>query len=1032
MVKGIVRDASGPLPGVHVVEKGTTNGTVTDIDGNFSLKAAPNSVLAFSFIGYNSVEVPVNGRDHLSVVMAEISRDLEEAVVIGYGTQRKSDLTGSVVSVRMDDVLGSRPLTQAVEALQGTVPGLFVSSGGNAPGTSKSFQIRNAYSVSNGVIGPLVLIDGVAGDLSLVNPDDIESVTTLKDAASAAIYGARASGGVILVTTKHPKGEAGFHVAYSNNFAFATAVNLPEQAPLDHYLRAYADCCGDQFWSMNSPSVSRWLRYLEEYRKDPASFKVFGDGIYKDEAGGIYYLNEKDLYENMFETSFQQTHNLSLAGVTDKIRYRLSTGYTDTDGVLITDKDMYRRLNIRAFVSADVTKWFRQEATLSYSHSKKTLPSSPAGGIYSTRLVSFYPEGAMPEEIDEESAGLPFFTPANQIRWSNPARTLNDNPRIFLASVLKPLKGLEITFEYTFDKKLYDYSWYTGSIPYTTIQGSAQKTPDNDYLDKVKRYTDYNSVNLYGNYSFALKDHKFRIMAGFNQESSYQEQMEAVSYGQAVVEVPSLGGGTSTLEARDSYSAYAIRSGFFRVNYNFADRYLLGVSGRYDGSSKFPKDSRFGFFPAVSAAWNMTNEKFMENARSWLGQLKLRVSYGMIGNQNIAPYLFVPTMSVDNKYNGWLSDGEYVTAISTIPGLVSSDFTWEKVGTVNIGVDFTLLKNRLSGTFECYQKNTTGMLAPGMPLPGVIGADAPYQNTSDMRTRGWELSMNWNDRIGEDFSYKIGFNLYDSFSKITKYVSNSSCLLGQPYKGQKLGEIWGYLADGFYETDDFVDTYSWILKDGVAAIDGYNPRPGDLKFRNLMDDEHGTNLITNGDNTLTNPGDRKIIGNSTPRYIYGVNLGLNYKKIALSAILQGTGRRDAWIASTLNFPLYADFKFVPLYEGLEDYWKPADAAAGDFTAANPDARFPRIYGDYGNQGSNYRTSDRYLSDASYFRIKNVTLSYLFSKKWMDRFSLSQAKAFVSVENLAVFSSLPKGIDPETLNWNYPSYRTVSLGFSVTF
>jgi len=470
------------------------------------------------------------------------------------------------------------------------------------------------------------------------------------------------------------------------------------------------------------------------------------------------------------------------------------------------------------------------------------------------------------------------------------------------------------------------------------------------------------------------------------------------------------------------------------------DRYLLEVNGRYDGSSKFPKDSRYGFFPSVSLGWNIAQEKFMESTQNWLGSLKIRASYGMIGNQNVPAYSFIPTMGINNKYNGWLVDGNQVTAITSIPSLVSNNFTWEKVGTLDFGLDFSMFNNRFTGTFDWYQRNTNGMLAPGMQLPGVVGADAPYQNTADMRTRGWEVSLNWRDQIGK-VGYRVGFNLSDSQSKIMKYNSNESGILTSTlsngstfwnyYEGKDLGEIWGYEYDGFYTVDDFTDTSSWKLKEGVPSIDGYNPRPGDVKFKNLMDDDRGTNMISSGDNTVSNPGDRKVIGNRTPRYLYGINLGANYKGFDLNVFMQGTGKRDAWIANTLTFPMYSDFKFIPLYKDLGNYWQPVDAANGDYTAANPNAEFPRIYGNYGNQGSNYRQSDRYLSDASYFRIKNVTLAYTFPKAWITKIALSQLKAFVSIENLATFSSLPKGIDPETLSWDYPAFRTVSFGLNIT-
>lgn len=1040
-ITGNVTNTAGePIIGATVLEKGnTTNGTITDIDGNFTINLPANATLSISYIGYITQEIQVGYQTSFKVVLKDDTKTLDEIIVVGYGSQKKANLTGAVSSVKMDEALGDRPLLNAADALQGAVPGLFVSNGGNAPGTSKSFQIRGAYSLgvknSDGTYGntikPLVLIDNVEGDIDMINPEDIESINVLKDAASAAIYGARAAGGVILVTTKRPKGASRFELNYNNNFAFGKAVNLPKQAPLMDYLQAYLDCgYSDAYWSLGSPSVSKWMEYLTAYQKDPSSFNTVGDGIYVDESGVPYYLNEKDLYKNFMETSFQMTHNISASGGTDKLRYRISGGYNSNDGVLISDRDKFERMNVNSFISADVTKWFTQEITMSYAHSLQTSPGG-MGGVYNTRLVSYYPEGELPASVNTlADEDLPLFTPRNQILYSNPVNNKNDNPRIFLKSILKPLKGLEAVFEYTFDKNIYDYHWYTGQYDYTTIQGGSSKSFVDDYLRKYKQHTNYNSINVYATYNKDFGNHHFKVMAGFNQESSYQETLDTYSYNQAVLDVPAMSSGTGTIKATDSYSEYAIRGGFFRVNYNYLDKYLLEVNGRYDGSSKFPKSSRFGFFPSVSAGWQIAQERFMNSTRHWLDGLKLRASYGVIGNQNINPYTFTPSMSVNNKATSWIIDDTYVTSISSFPALVSQNFTWEKVGTINVGLDVNLFNNRLSGVFEWYQRNTNGMLAPGVQLPAVVGASAPYQNTADMRTRGWELSLNWRDQIGK-VGYRIGFNLSDYKSEIIKYDDNAATkLLSSYYPGQTLGEIWGYVVDGYYTVDDFVDTSSWQLKEGVTSINGYNVRPGDVKFKNLRDDDTSTNVITSGDNTFDNPGDRKVIGNTTPRYQYGINLGMNYAGFDLNVILQGTGKRDYWISNVLTFPMNGD-NFVPLFEGLSDYWMPKDPDNGDWSAVNPNAKYPRIYGNRGNSGSNLRQSDKYLSDASYLRIKNITLSYKLPKKWVNQIFLNQMKAFVSIENVATFTSLPSGIDPERIEWNYPAFRTVSFGVNIT-
>ena len=1040
-ITGNVTNESGqPIIGATVLEKGhTSNGTISDIDGNFTITVPANATLTISYIGYMTQEIKVGYQTSFKIVLKDDTKALDEIIVVGYGSQKKANLTGAVSSVKMDEALGDRPLLNAADALQGAVPGLFVSNGGNAPGTSKSFQIRGAYSLgvknSDGTYGntikPLVLIDNVEGDIDMVNPEDIESINVLKDAASAAIYGARAAGGVILVTTKRPQGASRFELNYNNNFAFGKAVNLPKQAPLMNYLQAYLDCgYSDAYWSLGSPSVSKWMEYLAAYQKDPSAFNTIGDGIYVDESGVPYYLNDKDLYKNFMETSFQMTHNISASGGTDKLRYRISGGYNSNDGVLISDRDKFERLNVNSFISANVTKWFTQEVTMSYAHSLQTSPGG-MGGVYNTRLVSYYPEGDLPASVNTlADEDLPLFTPRNQILYSNPVSNKNDNPRIFLKSILKPLKGLEAMFEYTFDKNIYDYHWYTGQYDYTTIQGGSSKSFVDDYLRKYKQHTNYNSINIYATYSKDIANHHFKVMAGFNQESSYQETLDTYSYNQAVLDVPAMASGTGTIKATDSYSEYAIRGGFFRVNYNYHDKYLLEVNGRYDGSSKFPKDSRFGFFPSVSAGWQIAQEKFMESTRHWLDGMKLRASYGVIGNQNINPYTFTPSMSVNNKATSWIIDDTYVTSISSLPALVSQNFSWEKVGTINVGIDLNMFNNRLNGVFEWYQRNTNGMLAPGVQLPAVVGASAPYQNTADMRTRGWELSLNWRDQIGK-VGYRLGFNLSDYKSEIIKYDDNATTkLLSSYYPGQTLGEIWGYVVDGYYTVDDFVDTSSWQLKEGVTSINGYNVRPGDVKFKNLRDDDSSTNVITSGDNTFDNPGDRKVIGNTTPRYQYGINLGLNYAGFDLNVILQGTGKRDYWISNVLTSPMNGD-NFVPLFEGLSDYWMPKDPDNGDWSAVNPDAKYPRLYGNRGNSGSNLRQSDKYLSDASYLRIKNITLSYKLPKNWVNRIFLNQMKAFVSIENVATFTSLPSGIDPERIEWNYPSFRTVSFGINIT-
>lgn len=1038
--KGVVKDTNGEVViGASVVVKGTSNGVITDLDGVFSLANVPqNATIEISFVGYETTTVIWKG-DPINIVLKEDSQILDEVVVVGFGSQKKANLTGALTSVDMDELKGDRPLVNVSSALQGAVPGLLVSSGSFEPGQSKSFQLRGAFTIGTGgsgsAIAPLVLIDNVEGDIDMLNPEDIENITVLKDAASTAIYGARAAGGVILVTTKRPKDKAKFTLNYNNNFAFSSVVNTPKQASFSTTLKTYQEAFGDTYWTYSSPSVSKWLQYLDEYRRNPSAFNIVGDGIFKDTDGKVYFLNEHDTYGNFMETGFQQTHNVSASGGTDKLRYRISGAFLDNDGVLIGNKDTFRRFNVSSFVSADITKWFTQEVTMNYASSKRVKPQSGLGSMFSNEFLNIIPEGDFPVSVAPElPKDLPFYTPRNQVQYSQATTYNNSNPRIMLKSILKPFKGFEAIFEYTFDKNMYNYDFYSDYIGYVDIQGAAKYNvqQDRDYLEKEQNFTNYNAINVYGTYSFDIaKDHHFKLMAGFNQESSYYENLYSKAFGMIVSDVPALNGGTGTVQTSDGYNEYAIRGGFFRVNYNYKDKYLLEVNGRYDGSSKFPKENRFGFFPSVSGGWNVAQENFMTNTRNWLDMFKLRASYGVIGNQNISNYAYYSTMSMNNLYNGWLVGSKEVGAITSLPALVSSTFTWEKVYTVDIGVDLTLFRNRLTAVFDWYRKDTKGMLGPGMPLPAVIGADAPQQNTADMRTKGWELAVNWRDRIG-DWNYRAGFNLSDSRSEITKYDYNEkSKLLSVFHRGYEMGTIYGYVSDGFYTVDDFVDTQSWQLKDGVPSIENYSPRPGDVKFKNLRDDESSVNKIDDGLGTLDNPGDQIIIGNSTPRYLYGINLGIGYKGVDFSIFMQGTGKRDAWLDGNLIFPMGGNGQYAPMYEGLDDYWQPKDIANGDYTAVNPNAKYPRMYGNRGNAGSNLRQQTQYLSNAAYFRIKNITLSYNVPKKWINKIFLQSLKGFVSIENVATFDHLPDGIDPETLSWAYPTSRVVSFGINFT-
>lgn len=1056
LVSGIITDELGePVIGASVIEKGTTNGTITDLDGKFTLNlSSDKALIEVSYIGYSTQTIKYVPGHALKVTLKEDTQNLQEVVVVGFGSQKKANLTGSVSQVKMDDVLGNRPVTSVKNALQGTMPGLTVT-GGSSPGESKTFNIRGTTSI-NGV-NPLVLIDNVEGSIDLLNPEDIESISVLKDAASSAIYGARAAGGVILVTTKKAKKGERFKLNYNNNFGFQSSINQPEQASLDSYLKALQDAdFPDEYTVTGGSSVAKWREYLAAYKQDPFAFKTVGDGIYVGEDGKNYYLNEKNLYDQFLETSFMQTHNISATGGTEKLRYRIAGGLSKEDGPLVESKDTYMRKNISTFLGADITDWFTQEIDMRYSVADRTTPNSVGTGLWNTNIVSYYPQGVMPGSVNTGSdEDLPICTPANILRYQNATKTDTDNARIFLKSIFRPIKNLELVGEYTYDRRNVGSSYYANKWTYTGVEMSpgtstgATDKLNNDYLTKSVTNYDYNALNLYGSYNFSLnKEHNFKVMAGFNQERRQTTSQSTTAYEMLSSTAPTFQSAQGKITASNSYDDYAIRGAFYRINYNYQDKYLIETNGRYDGSSKFPKNSRFGFFPSVSVGWNIARESWMKLTENWLGELKLRGSWGQIGNQNINNYQYYPAMT-QNKGSVWLQDGDYVNYISA-PSLISSSFTWEKVETLDFGIDASLFNNRLKATFDWYQRTTKGMLVAGIEMPAVIGTDAPMQNTADMRTKGWELSLTWRDKIG-DWDYNIGVNLYDHTSKITKFNNEKGTLSfggaggtlasGCYYTGQTLGDIWGYVSDGYYTIDDFVDTSSWNLVDGVTSINGVNVRPGDEKFKNL-NDQTGENEINSG-TSLENPGDRKVIGNTTPRYCFGINLGVSYKGFSLSMMMQGTGKRDYWLGGASLFPFAGGTTpYRALYSNQTDYWEPQGSCDGLYSqtdreywiAKNPDAGLYRIYdltSSEKNVTSNTRISDKYLLNAAYLRIKNITLSYTFPQAMMKKISLSGLKLFVSGENLGTFSSLPKGYDPERLSWGYPFYRTVSFGLNVT-
>ncbi len=1010
-ISGFVTDQSGqPVVGAFVTVVGTRTGASTSVDGNYSVDAQSNATLQFSCVGFKTVEIQVNGRAKIDVTLEEDAEMLEEVVMIGFGSMKKSDLTGAVSAVKMDEVLGDRPVASVGTALKGAVPGLSITSTNGRPGGTLSYNIRGVNNL-DGNSSPLVLVDNVEMDINMIDPNDIETVTVLKDAASSAIYGARAAFGVILITTKKGDDKSRMTVSYSNNFSFSKAYNIPQKASPLETVQLYKDTGQTSY--RTGQNVDTWLELLNEYNANPSKYP---DG-YTMVDGVRYGLAENDLYADMLETGFQQTHNVSVSGGTRDLNYRMAFGMVSEDGILVYKKDTYDRYNVSSYVSSNAIKWLKPELDIKYSRSTDVLPvSSAAYDIWGSAAAypSYSPTGYT--VIDGEE--LPFGTPRNHIALSSTNTNLKNNFRVLGKVTVTPIEGLDIIGEYTYDYKSTEQTNINKKYDYADLSTySKESSTSNSSYQYSSAYTDYNALNVYATYHHTWNRHDFTAMAGYNQEKSSYRYAMMNRTDMINEELPSISQSTGEYYATDAFSEYATRSLFYRLNYSFGDKYLIATTGRYDGSSKFPKNSRFGFFPSVSGAWRISQESFMEKTHPVLSDLKIRASWGQIGNQSIDAYAYVPGMSAGRAY--WVIDGVRVTTLSPAD-LVSDSFTWEVVSTLDIGADLGLFKNRLTGTFDWYMRDTKGMLAEGMELPSVLGTSAPLQNTANLRSKGWELEVNWKDQVG-DWFYQIGFNLSDARTRITKY-NNESGLISSYRVGQELGEIWGYVTDRFYTADDFNADGS--LKAGIPYVEGYNPNPGDI----LYVDQNGDGVINSGTNTVDDPGDRVIIGNNTARYNYGITGGVSWKGISFSFILQGVGKRDRWIMNDLYYPHYTQYS--TLYKSQLDYW----------TESNTDTFFPRIYANAaGNTGANTMQQTKFLSNGAYLSIRNITLSYTFPTDLIGKARISQLSVFFSGENLYTFHHLRDGLDPErttdelgTRGWTYPYMRQYSFGINISF
>lgn len=1020
---GVVTDTTGEtVIGASVVVKGTTNGTITGLDGDFSLSGVTKgSILVVSFVGYQNTEVKWNGQP-LTIVLKEDTKVLDEVVVVGYGTQKKANLSGAVAAVD-GKVLQDRPITNIGQGLQGVVPNLNITmNNGGAPGATSSFNIRGNTSLNGG--SPLVLVDNVQMDANLVNPDDIESISVLKDAASASIYGARAAYGVILITTKKGKKSDKPTVSLSATGYWQSPAltfhNVNSMQYLTMMDEAYQNDGGSGHYFK-----SQVYQYAEDYFNGKYDSPVFFDTAYDTYKYG--YCGNTDWWDELYKTSFSQIYTANISGGNDRTTYYASVSMNDQGGILKAGDDKYNKYNANVNISSNITKWLNVSAKIAHTYTDELHPTGGTTAMNSTAYsgLSSY-SGMMKGDL---SPLMPVKHPdghyAGQGSYTNPVAIMEQGGNaqykqndLWMTGAVKitPIKGLVINADYTWNfygkssnqhvQNFYDYTAVPGTENYYpwTNPSSVTVTNNDDY---------YNAFNAFAEYTFSLKEkHNFKVMVGYNQENKHKKYHYAGRKNLIDSSNPSLNLAYGDMAMNGSETHWSVNGFFARINYDYKGKYLLELNGRYDGSSKFPHGDRYAFFPSASVAWRVSEEKFWEPIRGWFDNFKLRASYGSLGNQALdesryGNFPYLATYGINTKY-GALLNGTRPVAVS-VPGLVSASFTWETVNQIDFGFDASFFGGRLNTSFDWYRRNTKDMLTAGQALPAVLGTSVPQENAADMKTVGWEVSLEWNDRLSNGFGYHIKGVLSDYQASITKF-SNPTKLLGTHYVGEKLNEIWGYVSNGLFQSDE----------DAKAAdqsyLSGGSWGAGDVKYEDLNND----GKIDIGKNTLDDSGDRKIIGNSTPRYSYGITAGFDYKGFDFEMFWQGIGKRDYWLGGS-QFWGFTDEWCTPLTSSL-DYW----------TEDNRDAYFPRLH-HYGVNGGNHQVSTRYLQNAAYLRLKNVVLGYTIPRSITGKVKISRLRVFVQGENLLTFTPLIDSYDPETLNnMTYPINKKISVGLNLTF
>ncbi|WP_279165532.1 SusC/RagA family TonB-linked outer membrane protein [Phocaeicola coprophilus] len=1048
-----------PLIGVTVTIENTTIGAITDIDGAFTLQVPEGKVvLNVSYVGFVPQKVTVaSGQSNVTVRLSEDAVLLNEVVVVGYGKQKKVNLTGAVASVGGEE-LENRVTKSLSSMLQGTVAGLNVTTSSGVPGSSASINVRGITSIHESE--PLVLIDGAVGDIDRVNPNDVESISVIKDASAAAIYGARAAFGVILVTTKSGAAKGGkATVRYSGRFGWQAPTTSTDYETTG-YWSVYTI---NQFWQANSGTLyvdytdqdmqELWNRVNDKTEHPDRPWVV--EDVRNGRNQWVYYGNY-DWWHSLYRDNRpMQQHNVSISGGKDDVKYFVSGSYDKQTGILRENPDIYRKYNLRSKIDFRINEWLTMsnntsfyssqysylgdgdvENTLAYSarHALACFPQKNPDGswLYSTPYLNY-----------KVANGRHILLGENSHRNVERSTDFTNTTRLVYA----PIRELSFTGDFTYrqyqsrntsrSNVMYYREYPDGELlSYATGAGANR-------LDEAVNTNQYYSTNIFGTYDDTFNQaHHLSVVGGMNYEAWKNKNISA--YGENLVStdlddldlVGQNAEGATITGVGGGQNEYALLGIFGRINYDYKSRYLFEVSGRYDGTSRFASGSRWGFFPSASAGWRISEESFFQPVRQWIDNLKVRGSFGSLGNQNISSYYSFARLISISSLGYTFGEGSVLPKYSSLSAPIASGMTWETAQQWDFGFDLTMLGNRLNLTVDGYIRDTKDMLTDGVDLPGVYGADLPDMNAADLRTKGYEITLNWRDRLtlgNKPFEYSVGLNLSDYKSVITKYDNENKTFAKDYYEGMEIGEIWGYVTDGLFQTDEEAKAYaekvdlSYVLKGQTGGW-----QAGDVKFVDL----DGDGKVGIGSNNVDNPGDRKILGNSLPSFSYGISASAQWNGFDVSAFFQGTGNHY-WYPAGQSMPFWGPYSY-PYLSFLQK-----DFLADVWTAENTDAYFPRAMAYSASGGVLSNVNDRYLQNLRYLRFKNLTVGYTLPQSWTGKARIESVRIYFTGENLCYWSPLKKHsryVDPEAAidrsdaynNAYYPWQKSFLFGIDVTF